>query len=142
MKYRDMSVGGGMYIEFDNIGAGGERRAHRGQGVLDERMLGRKNPRRRAGGRGQPRRAIGLRKASVREQCGLCLRRGPKRGVTKRDRADRDSDENQPKPYNPSHQRSQNLRREHAASLGRKHGAPARTVGLIGLAEGPVTAFH
>ena len=67
MEHRNLAIRRGMDVQFDDVGPGGKRRAHRGQGVLDEAMLGRKNPGRRACRRPQPRHAIGLGKTTMRE---------------------------------------------------------------------------
>ena len=94
MEHRDLAVRRGMHVQFDDVGAGGKRRAHRGQGVLDEAMLGRKNPGRRACRRRQPRHAIGLCKTTMREQGRLRFRRGPKGGVVKPDCRGEDGNDN------------------------------------------------
>ena len=123
MEDGELAVGGRVNVEFDDVGAGGEGGAHRGQGVFDEGMLGRKNPRRGAGRRRQARRGIGLGQPAMREQGAFRLRRNPERAVAERDYAGNEEDEKQSKPNDPPHGAPGELRADHAGSLGRKHGA-------------------
>ena len=78
VEHGELAVGGRVHVEFDDVGAGGEGGAHRGQGVLDEGMLGRKNARRGAGRRRQARGGIGLGQPAMREQAAGRLRLKPR----------------------------------------------------------------
>ena len=67
---REIAVGRRMDVELDDVGAGGKRRLHRGEGVLDELVLGLIDARRRAGVALEILARIGLREAAVCQENG------------------------------------------------------------------------
>ena len=68
VEHGEMAVGGRVDVELDDVGAGLERRPHRRQRVLQERVLRRMDARRRAGVVLEALEVVGLRQAAVGEQ--------------------------------------------------------------------------
>ena len=68
VQHGEVAVGGRVDVELDDVGAGLERRPHRRQRVLQERVLRRMDARRRAGVVLEALGVVGLRQAAVGEQ--------------------------------------------------------------------------